>query len=323
MGLFVYICAKNKVMSKYNREVSFFDVVNGLDIRVSSNEELALFDFDYSYYQKVRKALVLKYGSEDDICFKSRSAGMFCYGLQGSMCLEVNRRAYGLQAGDVCCVLEDDYYRVYDVSADARWFVIVSRAGGYMMHGIDSPLLLMSFKTKIDSRRSFKIREKTARFIPQLYDLMRETLDDEALSYKDNIVKSFTHIIFYYLCSDFLSDGSSAEVQAPSRQNELLMQFTRLVSENYKEHRKVSFYADKMCLTPKYLSTIVYEAGGKYARDIIAEYVLCEAKRCLLNTTMTVQEISDYLHFSCQSFFGKYFREHTGVSPQVYRKAPF
>lgn len=54
-------------MSKYKREVSFFDVVNGLDIRVSSNEELALFDFDYSYYQTVRKALVLKYDSEDDI----------------------------------------------------------------------------------------------------------------------------------------------------------------------------------------------------------------------------------------------------------------
>ena len=151
---------------------------------------------------------------------------------------------------------------------------------------------------------------------------MRETLDDRELSYREAIIRNYMHIMFYHMCSDFFDEESYPDMPVLSRRDELLLQFTKMVSENYKEHRKVSYYADKMCLTPKYLSTIVYEVGGRYARDIIAEFVICEAKRCLLNTSMTVQEISDYLHFSCQSFFGKYFREHTGMSPQAYRQSP-
>ena len=190
------------------------------------------------------------------------------------------------------------------------------------MYGINNALLLMSFKNKLDSKRCFKMKEKTARIIFTLYGLMRETLDDRELSYRDAIIKNYMHIMFYHMCSDFFNEESYPDTPASSRRDELLLQFTKMVSENYKEHRKVSYYADKMCLTPKYLSTIVYEVGGRYARDIIAEFVICEAKRCLLNTSMTVQEISDYLHFSCQSFFGKYFREHTGMSPQAYRQSP-
>lgn len=324
IGLFVYFCEKMRgLMVKKVRDVSFFDIVNGIDMRVSRNEDLAMFDFGNRDFQKVKEELALKYGPDEDIHFRNRSNGQFCCMLEGAMSLEINGRRYDLRAGEVCCMLEDDCYRLFDTSEDARWFVIVNRAGGYMMQGVNSALLLMSFKTKIDSKRSFRMREKTAGLISVLYGLMRETLDDEAFSYKDNIVKSYMHIMFYYLCSDFLTEDSLVEVRPPSRQDELLLQFTRLVSENYKEHRKVSYYADKLCLTPKYLSTTIYEAGGRYARDIIAEFVVCEAKRCLLNTTMTVQEISDYLHFSCQSFFGKYFREHTGVSPQAYRQSPF
>ena len=149
---------------------------------------------------------------------------------------------------------------------------------------------------------------------------MREALGDEALAYRDAMVSNYLQILFYQLYSDLTLDEDVHKTLAVSRRDELLMRFTQLVSDNYKLHRKVSYYADKMCLTPKYLSTVVYEASGKYARDIIAEFVIMEAKRCLVNTTMTVQEIGDYLHFSCQSFFGKYFKEHAGMSPQAYRR---
>ena len=219
-------------------------------------------------------------------------------------------------------MLEGDYFRLLDASRDSRWFVIISRSGDSMMYGINNAMLLMSFKNKLDIKRCFKMKEKTGRIIFTLYGLMRETLDDRELSYREAIIRNYMHIMFYHMCSDFFDEESYPDMPVPSRRDELLLQFTKMVSENYKEHRKVSYYADKMCLTPKYLSTIVYEVGGRYARDIIAEFVICEAKRCLLNTSMMVQEISDYLHFSCQSFFGKYFREHTGMSPQAYRQSP-
>lgn len=309
-------------MDKKVYDVSFSDMVNNLGKRVSRNDDLALIEFDDYDYQKIKEWLTKNRLSGNIEFLRSKNQGQFCCLLEGSISLEVNRRRYDLQAGEGCCMLEGDYFRLLDASKDSRWFVIISRSGDSMMYGINNALLLMSFKNKLDSKRCFKMKEKIARIIFTLYGLMRETLDDRELSYREAIIRNYMHIMFYHMCSDFFDEESYPDMPVPSRRDELLLQFTKMVSENYKEHRKVSYYADKMCLTPKYLSTIVYEVGGRYARDIIAEFVICEAKRCLLNTSMTVQEISDYLHFSCQSFFGKYFREHTGMSPQAYRQSP-
>lgn len=285
-------------MDKKVYDASFSDIVNNLGKRVSRNDDLALIEFDDYDYQKIKEWLT-----------KNQILGNIEY-------------LRNKNQSQFCCLLEGDYFRLLDASRDSRWFVIISRSGDSMMYGINNAMLLMSFKNKLDIKRCFKMKEKTGRIIFTLYGLMRETLDDRELSYREAIIRNYMHIMFYHMCSDFFDEESYPDMPVPSRRDELLLQFTKMVSENYKEHRKVSYYADKMCLTPKYLSTIVYEVGGRYARDIIAEFVICEAKRCLLNTSMTVQEISYYLHFSCQSFFGKYFREHTGMSPQAYRQSP-
>jgi len=85
-------------------------------------------------------------------------------------------------------------------------------------------------------------------------------------------------------------------------------------------HRSVEFYADKLSLTPKYLTTVVRETSGKTAHDWIIEYVILSAKALLKSTNITIQEISDRLNFPSQSFFGKYFKQQTGMSPVEYRK---
>ena len=84
--------------------------------------------------------------------------------------------------------------------------------------------------------------------------------------------------------------------------------------------RRLNFYADKLCLTPKYMSTIIRQTSGKTAGNWIDDYVLLEAKALLKSTNMTIQQISDELNFPSQSFFGKYFKRLTGVSPKEYKK---
>lgn len=307
-------------MDKKIYDVSFPDVTSNILRRVSKNDDLALLEFDEYDYQKIKVALSEKFHEGNIEYLRTQNAGQFCCLLEGSLSLEINRRRYDVQAGEICCFFFGDYFRILDASKDVRWFTVISRSDELIMQGVDNVMLLMSFKNRIDSNRKFKMTEKTARVVHTLYGLMREALDDRELAYRDTIVKGYMQILFYQMCSDFSDEKNATDVAVPSRRDELLLRFTKLVAENYKQQRKVSYYADKMCLTAKYLSTIVYEASGKYARDIIAEFVICEAKRCLVNTTMTVQEISDYLHFSCQSFFGKYFKEHTGMSPQSYRR---
>ena len=81
-----------------------------------------------------------------------------------------------------------------------------------------------------------------------------------------------------------------------------------------------SFYAGKLCVTPKYLSLLVKNVSNRTAGEWIDNYVVLEAKALLSSSTLSIQEISDRLNFANQSFFGKYFKQHAGISPTEYRK---
>jgi AraC-like DNA-binding protein len=93
-----------------------------------------------------------------------------------------------------------------------------------------------------------------------------------------------------------------------------------LLFEHFKEAKDVSFYADKLCVSPKYLSSLVKQMVGKPAKDCIDYCIIMESK-VLLNSSYTIQEISQQLNFPNQSFFGKYFKKHTGISPLNYRRS--
>lgn len=75
-----------------------------------------------------------------------------------------------------------------------------------------------------------------------------------------------------------------------------------------------------LCVTPKYLSQVVYKVSGRFAGDWISDYVILEAKAMLKSRKYTIQQIADMLNFANQSFFGKYFKDKVGCSPSEYQK---
>lgn len=103
--------------------------------------------------------------------------------------------------------------------------------------------------------------------------------------------------------------------------NELLVKrFINEVRKHYSKERKVSFYAEKLCVSSGYLSTVITNATGKNASEWIENFVILEAKALLKSTNLTIQQVCDSLHFPSQSFFGKYFKRITGKSPKEYRE---
>lgn len=98
--------------------------------------------------------------------------------------------------------------------------------------------------------------------------------------------------------------------------------FIGLLSMYCKEHRAVSFYAKLMCMSPKYLSLLVKSTSGKCVSRWIDEFVVREAKNLLKYSTKNIQEISNELHFPNQSFFSKYFKRYTGITPTDFRDSP-
>ncbi|MFI3262733.1 MAG: AraC family transcriptional regulator [Rikenellaceae bacterium] len=105
-----------------------------------------------------------------------------------------------------------------------------------------------------------------------------------------------------------------------SRSNQIFYDFMTLLNENYMKERRVSFYAEKFYLTPKYFSSIIKQASLRSASEWIDEIVMIESQSLLRYTNLSIQEVSDRLNFPNSSFFGKYFKQHSGSSPGQYRK---
>ncbi|MCD7900617.1 MAG: AraC family transcriptional regulator [Bacteroides sp.] len=106
-----------------------------------------------------------------------------------------------------------------------------------------------------------------------------------------------------------------------TRTEKLISQFLILLRKHYKEERNVSFYADKMCLTPKYLTGIIKKSTGKSIMTWIHEAVIAAAKVQLKSSNNTIVQISEELNFIDASIFCRFFRKHTGMTPKQYRES--
>ncbi len=118
-----------------------------------------------------------------------------------------------------------------------------------------------------------------------------------------------------------LDDGGNDHSRPRSRRILYTHEFVRLVRKYFRHEHTVRFYANKLCISPKYLSLVVKEACGRTAADIIDEYLLLEAKNLLRFSGKNIQQIAFELNFANQSSFGKYFKNLTGLSPSEFQNS--
>ena len=121
------------------------------------------------------------------------------------------------------------------------------------------------------------------------------------------------------ILTHYLTEHPKVDSPIHNRAEEYFRQFTELLGEHYKHERSVGFYARQLCITPKYLTTLIKRISGKSVSEWIDNYVILEAKTLLKYSNMSVQEIAYYLNFPNQSFFGSYFKRNTGMSPSQYK----
>ncbi len=111
----------------------------------------------------------------------------------------------------------------------------------------------------------------------------------------------------------------SGQAVIVSRARELFYRFLQLVVQYYPQQHKLPFYADKLCITPKYLMACVKECAGVSAATIVNKFILLDATTQLDSTNKSVQQIGYELGFATESSFCKYFRKHILMSPRSYR----
>lgn len=147
------------------------------------------------------------------------------------------------------------------------------------------------------------------------YKTMRRVIEDTAFQFQREVVDGFVKIIFATMAS-FIARQSEENVESEKSREELLfLRFLQDVQANCTRERRISWYAGRLCISPKYFAKIIYNASGKHASAWIKEYVILEAKAMLKTGAYSVQQVSDALGFPNSSFFGKYFKAAVGITP--------
>ena len=224
-----------------------------------------------------------------------------------------------MKEGVLCIILPEQIVQQGERSDDfSGSFIAVSR--DFMDLVIPTMQQLFPMFFMIKERPCIDITADELQAFEEYHSFLWSKVKLKDNPYRKEITQGLLLALFYEIYDIYQGHNTAKERTPKSRKEDLFERFIRYVSEHYKEERSVSYYADKMFLTPKHLSTVVKEVSGKTAGEWIDSLVILEAKAMLKSSEQSIQEIADELHFANQSFFGKYFKHHTGLSPKEYRK---
>ncbi len=154
----------------------------------------------------------------------------------------------------------------------------------------------------------------------KLEDLLIDTMREEYHLFRRESLKSLICAWQYKCWSIFSWQQQVVHTNIGPQWNNIVSHFFHLAYTNCREHRGVSWYAGQIGVSPDTLSATLKRLYGKTASTILEELLAIEAKTCLRNPILSVQDVAEMLHFSDQSAFNKFFKRYTGVTPNGWRK---
>lgn len=140
------------------------------------------------------------------------------------------------------------------------------------------------------------------------------------IAYREDVIKNFLYALIYQILQLYATNTAKNTVKARNRNEDIHMRFMTLLFKHYKVERNVRFYADKLCLTPKYFAKVIKDTSAKSVLEWIEEIVIVAAKALLKGSDKTVAQIASELEFASPSFFGTYFKKRVGMTPIQYRE---
>lgn len=165
----------------------------------------------------------------------------------------------------------------------------------------------------------FGLRADEVDNILTYFNLIKSKVADSDHHFRSDVVRSLMAAMIYdisHVMYGVRQGGDKKQTRAES----IFTEFILLVEQNFRTERRVSWYAEQLCITPKYLSETVKGVSRRTPNEWIDKYVTLELRVQLKNTSKSIKEIARELKFPNQSFLGKYFKEHVGMSPSAYRK---
>lgn len=235
---------------------------------------------------------------------------------KGKVRFSVNLRDYVATENTCLIITEGTIVENVVYDPDARVIFL-----SFSQSGLSGP----NATSQQNLHKLYALQVVLVRLLPQhldmmhtVYQMLRSILCDPAFA----INREATAFSCLALIANIILQASEDQPELTtktSRRDEIVARFLQCVADNYRSHRELSFYADQLCLSLKYMSHIIYEQTGRHPSQWIKDYVILDAKTMLRSGRYTVQQVAAELNFPNQSFFGKYFKEAVGISPKKWK----
>jgi len=254
---------------------------------------------------------------------------IFC--LSGELTAEINLRNYEIQEHSLIICVPGNIGRIYSMNEEKMkdaHFVVIAISSSFLSESKMDFIRLFDESVAVLNNPCIKLSDAELSICGKYMELLQEMLKVKTSGLREVISQLLSSAFFFF--GSLWVDGikANAESEIPSelygsnvsaRSKLVFEQFLKLVRDYHTSERGMGFYADKLCLTPKYLSKVIKNVSGQSGPEWIDSFVILEAKNMLKYSDMPIKEIVYKLNFPNSSVFYKFFKSHTGFTPSEYR----
>ena len=298
-------------------------------IELDHIKHIANFSSDYSSFGRDYVFSRLKPGTHPALNYESpwRFNGMtLVLALEGFKSIEVNLEMLEVSPASIISIHPDSIVRMGEIDWSHLEAYVLFMSRDFIrdinldMNVINASVLMSHHKPVI------KLSDKETELVRRYLELLHlNASEDEKSLYVKSIARNLVAALVYQIMEAVSKRKNETEEEpdshSRSRRVSYVHDFMTLVNRYHGRERSVGFYADKLYISPKYLSLIIKESTGRSAAEWIDEYVILEAKNLLRFSGKNIQQIAYELNFTNQSSFGKYFKHLTGMSPSEFQRS--
>jgi len=282
-----------------------------LDINNTETLEIYVLGDDFKFYQNLKYLPLTSYPS-------NIQSALIVYSLKGKAKLTVHEDVHWIQPKELIILLPGQFVSFGEPSEDFLTVTMVISSSLFSDALSGAPRFSPHFFFYMRSHYWYPQTERDVLRIYNFLGMIKEKVTSQDV-YRRELIVHLLRYLYLELFNAYQKEATLMTDRKDTRKEELANKFFGLIMKHFKENKDVAFYADKLCITSKYLTMVIKETSGKSAKDWIVEYVILEIKTLLKNTNMNIQEIAIRTNFANQSSLGRFFRKHTGMSLSQYR----
>ena len=236
----------------------------------------------------------------------------------GNLDIEIDNQIHSLSKNSLA-YLPNSSFKIKSTDTRFRGYIMIF--SNAFIESLQVPLAINKEKSFV--RKS--LSDDAHYSMNQTFMLIKDEISNQEHIFRKEKLSNLVSILFIDLLNVFVKSsnifpGLSFSGES-KRRTKLSKDFFSLLKEYSREQRQVGFYADKLCITPKYLTFLLKQSTGKSANEWITNVVISDAKHLLKNSGNSIKEVSYTLNFANQSFFGKYFKKMVGISPKDFQNS--